>query len=53
MCLLHRHICWLLPLILTLSLTLFSLPLPRGPNNEVQPKRHLLLFRRRHLLQNF
>jgi hypothetical protein len=50
---LHRQICWLLPLILTLSLALFSLPLLRGPNDEVRPKRHLLVFRWRRLLQNF
>jgi hypothetical protein len=49
----YRQICWLLPLALTLSLALFSLPLPRGLNDEVRPKRRLLLFRRRRLLQNF
>jgi hypothetical protein len=50
---LHRKICWLLPLISTLSLALFSLPLPRGPNDEGQPKKHLLLSRQRRLMQNF
>jgi hypothetical protein len=51
--LLHRQICCLLPLVLTLSLALFSLPLSRGLSDEVRPKRHLLLFCRRRLLQNF
>jgi hypothetical protein len=50
---LHRQICWLLPLIPTLSLALFSLPLPQGLNDKVRLKRHLLLFRQRRLLQNF
>jgi hypothetical protein len=51
--LLHQQICWLLPLVPTLSLALFSLPLPRGLNDEVRSKMRLLLFRRRHLLQSF
>jgi hypothetical protein len=51
--LLHRWICWLLPLIQTLSLALFSLSLPRGSNDEGQPKKHLLLSYRRLLLLNF
>jgi hypothetical protein len=34
-------------------LALFSLPLPRGLNDEVRPKRRLLLFRRRCLMQSF
>jgi hypothetical protein len=52
--LLHRQICWLLPLIQTLSLALFSLSLLRGPNDKGQPKKHLLLSRqRRRLLLNF
>jgi hypothetical protein len=51
--LLYRKICWLLPLVPTQSLALFSLPLPRGLNDEVRPKRRLLLFRRRCLLQSF
>jgi hypothetical protein len=50
---LRRRIRWLLPLIQILSLALFSLPLPRGPNDEGQPKKHLLLSRRRCLLLNF
>jgi hypothetical protein len=50
---LRRQIYWLLPLILTLSLALFALPLPQGLNDEVRLKRHLLLFCRRRLLQNF
>jgi hypothetical protein len=50
---LHRQTYWVLPLTLTPSLALFSLPLPRGPNDAGQPKRHLLLSRRRRLLQNF
>jgi hypothetical protein len=50
---LHRQICWLLPLIQTLSLAMFSLPLPRGPIDEGQPKKHLLLSHRRRLLLNF
>jgi hypothetical protein len=53
MCLLHQRICWLLPLIQTMSLALFSLSLLRGPNDEGQPKKHLSLFRRRRLLLNF
>jgi hypothetical protein len=51
--LLLRRICWLLPLVQTLSLALFSLSLPRGLNNEGQPKKHILLSRRRHLLPSF
>jgi hypothetical protein len=51
--LLHRQICRLLLLVLILSLALFSLPPPRSLNDEVRPKRRLLLFRRRRLLQNF
>jgi hypothetical protein len=47
MCPLHRQISCLLPLNLTMSSALFSLPLPRGPNDEGQPKKHLLLSRRR------
>jgi hypothetical protein len=43
----------LLPLVLTLSLALFSLFLPRGPNDEGLPKKHLLLFCRRRLQLNF
>jgi hypothetical protein len=50
---LHRQICWLLPLTPTPSLALFSLPLPRDPNDVGQPKRHLLLSHRRRLMQNF
>jgi hypothetical protein len=51
--LLHRRICWLLPLIRTLSLALFSLSLPLGPNDEGHSKKYLLLFRRRRLLLSF
>jgi hypothetical protein len=51
--LLHRRICWLLPLIQTLSLALFSLSLPRGPNGKGQLKKHLSLFCRKRLLLNF
>jgi hypothetical protein len=40
-------------LILTLFWASFSLILPRGPNDEGQPKKHLMLARRRHLLQSF
>jgi hypothetical protein len=51
--LLHRRICWLLLLTQTLSLALFSLFLPLGLNDEGHSKKHLLLFRRRHLLLSF
>jgi hypothetical protein len=51
--LLHRRICLLFLLILTLFWALFSLILPRDLNGEGQPKKHLLLARRRHLLQSF
>jgi hypothetical protein len=51
--LLHRQICLLLTLVLTLSLALFSLSLPRGPNDEGLLKKHLLLFRWRRLQLNF
>jgi hypothetical protein len=47
--LLHRQICLLLPLVLTLSLALFSLFLPWGPSDEGLPKKHLLIFHRRRL----
>jgi hypothetical protein len=50
---LHRQIYWLLPLTLTPSSAFFSLPLPRGPNDEGQPKKDLLLSCQRRLLQNF
>jgi hypothetical protein len=36
---LYRRICWLLPLIQTLSFALFSLPFPQGSNDEGQPKK--------------
>jgi hypothetical protein len=51
--LLYRWICLLPPLVLTLSCALFSLTLPRDPNGKDQPKKHLLLARRRRLPQSF
>jgi hypothetical protein len=51
--LLHRQTCWLLPLTQTLSLALFSLFLPLGPNDEGHSKKRLLLFHRRRLLLSF
>jgi hypothetical protein len=50
---LHRRIYWLLPLTHTLSLALFSLSLPLGPNDEGHSKKRPLLFRRRRLLLSF
>jgi hypothetical protein len=50
--LLHRRICLLPPLVLTLSWVLFSLILPRDPNGEGQPKKCLLPTRRRRLPQS-
>jgi hypothetical protein len=50
---LRQQICWLLPLVRLLSLALFFLSLPRGPSDEVQPKKRLLLFRRRRPLLSF
>jgi hypothetical protein len=50
---LRQQICWLLPLVWLLSLALFFLSLPRGPSDEVQPKKRLLLFRRRCPLLSF
>jgi hypothetical protein len=40
-------------LILTPFWALFSLILPRGPNGEGQPKKHLLPAHRRRLLRSF
>jgi hypothetical protein len=40
-------------LILTLFWALFSLTLPRDPNSEGQPKKHLLPARQRRLLWSF
>jgi hypothetical protein len=51
--LLHRQICWLLTLAQILSLALFSLFPPLGPNDEGHSKKLLLLFHRRRLLLNF
>jgi hypothetical protein len=51
--LLHRRICWLLPLARILFLALFSLSLPLGPNDEGHSRKRLLLFRRRRLLLSF
>jgi hypothetical protein len=51
--LLCRWICLLPPLVPTLSWALFSLILPRDPNNKDQLKKHLLLARRRHLPHSF
>jgi hypothetical protein len=51
--LLHRRICWLLPLAQTLFLALFFLSLLLGPNDKGCSKKHLSLFRRRHLLLSF
>jgi hypothetical protein len=51
--LLHRQIYFLLPLIPTLSWALFSLTLPRDPNGEGRPKKHLLPARQRRLPQSF
>jgi hypothetical protein len=52
-CLLHRRICLLSPLIMTLSWALFSLILSRDLNGEGQPRNHLLPARRRRLLWSF
>jgi hypothetical protein len=51
--LLHRQICLQSLLILTPFWALFSLIIPRGPNDEGQPKKHLLPARQRHLLWSF
>jgi hypothetical protein len=51
--LLHRRICLLSPLILTLFWAVFSLILPRDPNSEGQLRKHLLPARWRRLLQSF
>jgi hypothetical protein len=51
--LLHRRICLLPPLVPALSLSLFSLILPRDPNSEDQPEKHLLPACQRRLLQSF
>jgi hypothetical protein len=51
--LLRRRIYLLPPLILTLSWALLSLILPRDPNGEGQPRKHVLPARRRHLPQSF
>jgi hypothetical protein len=51
--LLYRRTCWLLSLTQTLSLALFSLFLPLGPNDEGHSKKRLLLFRRIRLLLSF
>jgi hypothetical protein len=40
-------------LIMTPFWALFSSILPRGPNGEGQPKKHLLPARRRRLLRSF
>jgi hypothetical protein len=50
---LHQQICWLLPLIRLLLLAFSFLSLPRGLSNEVQSKKRLLLFCRRHPLLSF
>jgi hypothetical protein len=50
---LHQRICWLLPLTRLLLLALFFLFLPRGLSDEGQPKKRLLLFRRRRPLLSF
>jgi hypothetical protein len=49
----RQQIYWLLPLVWLLLLALFFLSLPRGLNDEVQPKKRLLLFRRRLPLLSF
>jgi hypothetical protein len=51
--LLHRRICLLSLLILTLFWALFCLIIPRDPNGEGQPKKHLLPARQRRLLRSF
>jgi hypothetical protein len=51
--LLHQRICLLPPLVPTLSWVLFSLTLPRDPNGEDQPKKHLLSVRRKRLPWSF
>jgi hypothetical protein len=51
--LLHRQICWLLPLAQTLFSALFFLSLLLDPNDEGRSKKHLSLFHRRHLLLSF
>jgi hypothetical protein len=50
---LYQQICWLLPLIRLLLLAFSFLSLPRGLSDEVQSKKRLLLFRRRHPLLSF
>jgi hypothetical protein len=50
---LHQQIYWLLPLIWLWLLALFFLSLPRGLSDEGQPKKCLLLFRRRRPLLSF
>jgi hypothetical protein len=50
---LRQRICWLLPLAQLLSLVLFFLSLPRDLSDEVRPKKHLLLIRRRRPLPSF
>jgi hypothetical protein len=50
---LRQQIYWLLPLIRLLLLALFFLSLPRGLSDEGQPKKRLLLFRRRCPLLSF
>jgi hypothetical protein len=51
--LLRRRIYLLSPLIMPLFWALFSLILPRDPNGKGQLRKHLLLARRRRLLQSF
>jgi hypothetical protein len=50
---LHLRICWLLLLARLLSLVSFFLFLPRDLSDEVQPKKRLLLVRRRRPLLSF
>jgi hypothetical protein len=51
--LIRWRICLLFPLIPTLSWALFSLILPRDPNDEGRPRKHLLPARRRRLSHSF
>jgi hypothetical protein len=50
---LHLRICLLPPLALTLFWVLFFPILQRGPNDEGQTQKHLLLARRRRFLLSF
>jgi hypothetical protein len=50
---LRQQIYWLLPLVRLLLLAFFFLFLLRGLSDEVQPKKRLLLFRRRRPLLSF